>query len=179
MPGERTPEADMESRYYRWFAVGLACLLEGFTSGEPGVAAITLLFLLACQSELAGVWSASALCFLSLDRAGLPVTRPALLAVQVAAAALLAHRGRLVRPIPEAKITYVGQELNPQIAGRDGRFTSYPLPAGTVSLQVEAEGFVAKSFDVAVPDTGDVEQQLGLEEEINKGTISAQVATMR
>ncbi len=106
MPGERTPEADMESRYYRWFAVGLACLLEGFTSGEPGVAAITLLFLLACQSELAGVWSASALCFLSLDRAGLPVTRPALLAVQVAAAALLAHRGRLVRPIPEAK----GQE---------------------------------------------------------------------
>jgi OmpA-OmpF porin, OOP family len=79
------------------------------------------------------------------------------------------------RPIPEAKVTYVGQELNPQVTGRDGRFTSYPLPAGTVSVKVEADGFIANDFDVTIPETGDVEQQFGLEVEIKKGTISGQV----
>ena len=79
------------------------------------------------------------------------------------------------RPIAEAKVTYIGQELNPQITGKDGRFTSYPLAAGTMTLRVEAEGFVANSFDVTIPETGDLEQQLGLEVEIKKGTISGQV----
>jgi len=79
------------------------------------------------------------------------------------------------KPVAEAKVTYVGQDLNPQIAGRDGRFTSYPLAAGPATLQIEAEGFVSNSFDVTLPDTGDVEQQFGLEVEIKKGTISGQV----
>jgi OmpA-OmpF porin, OOP family len=88
---------------------------------------------------------------------------------------LIHAAGSVDKPIAGAKVTYVGLELNSQIAGRDGRFTSYELPAGTVKLRIEAVGYVAGTFDVAIPDTGLVEQKLGLKEEIKKGTISGQV----
>ena len=83
--------------------------------------------------------------------------------------------GSVDKPIAEAKITYVGVELNPQIADKSGRFTSYELPSGQMRLRVEADGYVPKTFDVTVPDTGVLDQKFPLKAEIKKGTISGQV----
>lgn len=90
-------------------------------------------------------------------------------------AGLVHVEGSPDRPIADAVVSYSGTELNPQVTARDGRFTSYDLPAGPMKLRIEAEGFTPGTFDVALPDTGVLDQKFGLKMEIRKGTISGQV----
>jgi outer membrane protein OmpA-like peptidoglycan-associated protein len=78
-------------------------------------------------------------------------------------------------PVAEAVVSYAGQTLNPQVTGKDGRFTSYELPAGPVTLAVKAEGYFDGSFTVEVPETGEIEQQLPLKPRPRLGTISLRV----
>lgn len=56
------------------------------------------------------------------------------------------------KPVPGATITYVAQDLNPQVANSAGRFRSYDMPVGRVTLQVSADGYETASFDVDIPD---------------------------
>jgi outer membrane protein OmpA-like peptidoglycan-associated protein len=78
-------------------------------------------------------------------------------------------------PVSEAVVSYAGRPLNPQVAGRDGRFASYELPEGPVTIEVDAEGFHPGSFTVEVPATGEIEQQFPLEAKPKLGTISLRV----
>ncbi|MDJ0761572.1 MAG: OmpA family protein [Myxococcota bacterium] len=53
--------------------------------------------------------------------------------------------------IPGAVITYVDRDLTPQVTGHDGRFQSYDLPPGPLTLAVAADGYREGSFVVSIP----------------------------
>jgi outer membrane protein OmpA-like peptidoglycan-associated protein len=74
-------------------------------------------------------------------------------------------------PVPGARITYVGQDLNPQVGNQDGSFRSYPLAAGMVTVNVSAEGYKDGSFAVEVPETGEVALKCPLEAEVKKAEV--------
>jgi outer membrane protein OmpA-like peptidoglycan-associated protein len=54
--------------------------------------------------------------------------------------------------IPGALVTYVGQEMNPQVSDKEGRFRSYPMPIGKVTMSVHAEKYEDALFEVDIPD---------------------------
>jgi len=78
-------------------------------------------------------------------------------------------------PVPDATITYTGLELNAQVTGADGRFKSYDLPEGTLTVVVTADGFHEGTFSVEVPATGEVEQAFPLKAKPKLGTIAVSV----
>jgi outer membrane protein OmpA-like peptidoglycan-associated protein len=78
-------------------------------------------------------------------------------------------------PVDGASITYTGLDLNSQVTGADGRFKSYELPAGTLTLVVTADGYHEGTFTVEVPDTGEVEQSFALKAKPKLGTIAVSV----
>jgi outer membrane protein OmpA-like peptidoglycan-associated protein len=78
-------------------------------------------------------------------------------------------------PVAEAVVSYQGKPLNSQVTGKDGRFTSYELPAGPSTLSVSAAGYFEGSFTVEVPPTGELEQQFPLKPMPRLGTISLRV----
>ncbi len=75
------------------------------------------------------------------------------------------------RPVAEATVIYEGRELNPQVTGEDGRFTSYGLEAGPVTLTVEAEGYHTGTFNVELPETGQIEESFALKAKPKKGQV--------
>ena len=78
-------------------------------------------------------------------------------------------------PVPAAVITYGGLDLNSQVAGADGRFVSYALPAGPLSISVKADGYHEGTFDIEITDTGDMEQSFPLKAMPKLGTIAVTV----
>lgn len=55
------------------------------------------------------------------------------------------------RPIGGAIVKYMGLEMNSQLSDAQGRFTSYPLPIGQVTLAVHAEGYEDATFVLDIP----------------------------
>ncbi|MCP4601503.1 MAG: OmpA family protein [Proteobacteria bacterium] len=56
------------------------------------------------------------------------------------------------KAISGAVVTYLGHDVNPQITEQDGRFRSYSMLPGQVSVTVSANGYRDGSFLVDVPD---------------------------
>ncbi len=56
------------------------------------------------------------------------------------------------KAIQGAVITYLGYEVNPQVSDPQGRFRSYPMPPGPVTVGVSAKGYQDGSFTVEIPD---------------------------
>jgi outer membrane protein OmpA-like peptidoglycan-associated protein len=54
-------------------------------------------------------------------------------------------------PVPDATIKYLGTAFNSQLSSTDGRFRSYPLDPGTITLAVAAEGYRDATFTVDIP----------------------------
>lgn len=64
-------------------------------------------------------------------------------------------RGRVVdsttrQPLAEAKISYPETDKNAQLAGTDGIFMSYDLDPGAVRIEVSAEGYTTRAFQIPV-----------------------------
>ncbi len=78
-------------------------------------------------------------------------------------------------PVSGAVVVYQGMELNAQVSGNDGRFISYELPEGTLTLNVSADGYNDGTFTVEIAETGDVEQSFPLKAVPKKGTIAVMV----
>lgn len=78
-------------------------------------------------------------------------------------------------PVSGAAITYSGLDLNSQVTGTDGRFKSYDLPEGTLTVVVTADGYHEGTFTVEVPDTGEVDQTFALQAKPKLGTIAVSV----
>lgn len=74
-------------------------------------------------------------------------------------------------PVSGAVVSYEGLDLNAQVAGVDGRFLSYELPAGPIAVLVKAEGYHEGTFNLEIPETGDVEQSFPLKAMPKLGTI--------
>ncbi|MCP4679690.1 MAG: OmpA family protein [Deltaproteobacteria bacterium] len=51
-----------------------------------------------------------------------------------------------------AVITYLGHQLNPQVSDMNGRFLSYSMPPGPLTISVSAKGYQDGSFKVEIPD---------------------------
>lgn len=51
-----------------------------------------------------------------------------------------------------ATVTYAGMGMNAQITDAGGRFRSYPMPSGPVTITISADGYEDASFEVTVPD---------------------------
>ncbi len=56
-----------------------------------------------------------------------------------------------------AAVKYMGSEMNPQLADSQGRFTSYPMPVGKLTVAVRADGYEDATFEVDIPDPRDAE----------------------
>ncbi len=80
------------------------------------------------------------------------------------------------KPIPGAVITYEGQPVTPQITDASGQFRSYPLPAGEITVAVQANGYHAETFTVTVPQTGEVALACPLREIPKKSTVVIHVS---
>ena len=78
-------------------------------------------------------------------------------------------------PVADAIVVYEGLELNPQVTSAAGRFNSYELPAGDVSVSVSAPGYEAQQFLVTMPESGFVEQFFPLVRKPMLGVITVQV----
>jgi outer membrane protein OmpA-like peptidoglycan-associated protein len=78
-------------------------------------------------------------------------------------------------PVAEASVSYTGLDLNSQVTGNDGRFKSYDLPVGTLTLVVTADGYHEGTFTVEVPDTGEIEESFALKAKPKLGTIAVTV----
>ncbi|MDD5309519.1 MAG: carboxypeptidase regulatory-like domain-containing protein [Deltaproteobacteria bacterium] len=83
-----------------------------------------------------------------------PLPPPAPAAPPAELAGFVHDQASTGKPVAGAVVQYVGHELNPQVSDKDGRFRSYPLPAGKVALTVTAGGFEDGSFTVEVPASG-------------------------
>ena len=78
-------------------------------------------------------------------------------------------------PVADAIIVYEGLELNPQLTSEAGRFNSYELPAGDVTVFVSAEGYEEQRFVVTMPETGFIEQLFPLVRRPMMGVVTLQV----
>ena len=74
-----------------------------------------------------------------------------------------------------AVVDYQGMDLNAQVSGSDGRFVSYEMPEGPLTLNVSAEGYDDGTFTLEIAETGDLEQSFPLKAVPKKGTIAVQV----
>ena len=54
--------------------------------------------------------------------------------------------------VPNATVTYAGLALNAQITDANGRFRSYPMPSGRMTVAVSAEGYEDATFEVDIPE---------------------------
>jgi outer membrane protein OmpA-like peptidoglycan-associated protein len=75
-----------------------------------------------------------------------------------------------------AVVSYTGhQDLNPQVTTVDGRFTSYPMSSGPLTVFVKAEGYEEASFTVEIPETGQVALDCPLKSQQKRGDLSLQI----
>jgi outer membrane protein OmpA-like peptidoglycan-associated protein len=64
------------------------------------------------------------------------------------------------KPVAGATVTYVGHEdLNPHVTGDDGRFRSYAMPPGPVTVHISANGYEDGSCTVQIPDPANMPQE--------------------
>ena len=64
-------------------------------------------------------------------------------------------------PVAGAAVSYAGLGVNDQLSDASGKFDSYPMPEGTVSLTVRADGYEEASFSVNIPDPRTAETDAG------------------
>ena len=55
-------------------------------------------------------------------------------------------------PVPGASVAYAGLNMNPQLTDANGKFDSYPMPTGPVTVTVRAHGYEEATFTVEIPD---------------------------
>ena len=78
-------------------------------------------------------------------------------------------------PVAHAVVAYQGTDLNAQVSGSDGRFVSYEMSEGTLTLNVSAEGYHDGTFTLEIAETGDMEQPFPLKAVPKKGTVAVRV----
>ncbi|MCP4199465.1 MAG: OmpA family protein [Proteobacteria bacterium] len=78
------------------------------------------------------------------------------------------------KPVAGATVSYVGHEdLNPHVTGDDGRFRSYAMPPGPVTVHLSAKGYEDGSCTVQIPDPADMPQdpQQPVEPEVSEEPV--------
>lgn len=78
-------------------------------------------------------------------------------------------------PIPDAIVTFSGLDVGAVATDSNGKFVSWPLPAGEITVHVKANNYHEKDCKVQLPETGEVELECALEPLPKKGILIVQV----
>lgn len=103
-----------------------------------------------------------------------PPPAPAPILGRVAGRVVDAKTGK---PIAEARISYPGKTVSPQLADASGRFGSYGFEAGKVKVQVMADGYMAATGEAEIAADKDTPLELKLKPDPaqQKATFTVQV----